>query len=96
MERTHIPVAGQDVTTTVTRVYPQLEGSSTVQMHIGSHQSAGDGVRWSKPNDFNSASDRKIDSRATGELMAIRLDGKASDNFNFTGFDAEYVTAGKR
>ena len=96
VERTHMPVAGHDVTTTITRIYPQLEGSSTVQMRVGSHQSASDGVRWAKPNDFDSAADRKIDSRATGELMAIRLDGKASDNFNFTGFDAEYVTAGKR
>jgi hypothetical protein len=63
---------------------------------VGSHQSAGDGVRWSKPNEFNPVTDRKVDSRATGELHAFRVEGKANGNFNFTGFDVEYAAAGKR
>lgn len=96
VERTHVPVAGHDNTTTVTRVYPQVEGSTSLKVSVGSHQAAGDGVRWSKPNDFNPVTDRKVDSRATGELHAFRVEGKASGNFNFTGFDVEYASAGKR
>jgi hypothetical protein len=96
IERTHMPIAGHDICTSATRIYPLLEGSSEVQVSLGSHQSAGDGVRWAQPAVFNPITDRKLDIRTTGELHAYRIDGKARGNWNVTGFDLEFAPAGKR
>jgi hypothetical protein len=96
VERQQMPVAGHDTNTTVTRLYPQVEGSSTVKVSVGSHQHAGDGVAWAKPVDFTASEDRKVDIRSTGELHSFKVEGKAKDNFNLTGFDVEFALAGKR
>jgi hypothetical protein len=96
IERTHMPIAGHDNCTTATRVYPMIEGSSTVNVKLGSHQAAGDGVRWVKPSEFDPTTERKIDTRTTGELHAFRVEGKAKDNWNLTGLDMEISPAGRR
>jgi hypothetical protein len=96
VEREHMPVQGHDNATTVTRIYPQVEGSSEIKVSVGSHQQAGDGVKYKGPAPFRPGIDRKIDMRSTGELHAFKVEGKANSNFNLTGFDVEFEAAGKR
>lgn len=96
IEREHMPVQGHDNATTVTRVYPQVEGSGEIKISVGSHQQAGDGVKYRGPAPFRPGVDRKIDMRSTGELHAFKVEGKANSNFNLTGFDVEFAVAGKR
>lgn len=96
IERTDIPVGGHDNVTTITRVYPHIEGSFPVDIWVGSQQHAGDSVLWKGPVRFNPGKDRKVDIRVTGELHAIRMEAAAEGNFNITGCDVEYSPAGTR
>lgn len=96
IERTGIPVGGHDLTTTITRVYPHIEGNYPVDIYVGSQQHAGDSVLWRGPVTFRPGVDRKVDMRVTGELHAIRMEASAEGNFNITGCDVEYSMAGKR
>ena len=96
IERTDIPVGGHDNVTTITKVYPQIEGTFPVDVYVGSQERAGGTVRWSKPVRFTPGADRKIDVRVTGSLHAIRMEAASEGNFNITGLDVEYMPAGRR
>ena len=94
--RTDLPIGGHEVNTTITRVYPLIEGSSEVEMRFGSQQLAGGGTRWTPWQTFKPGSDRKIDIRTTGELHSYHVRSKDGGFFNLTGFDIEYSMAGQR
>ena len=96
IERTDIPVGGHDNVTTITRVYPHIEGTFPVDVYVGSQERAGGEVRWSKPVRFTPGEDRKVDVRVTGSLHAIRMEAASEGNFNITGLDVEYMPAGRR
>jgi hypothetical protein len=95
--RTDLPVGGHEFNTTVTRVYPLIEGSSEVEMRFGSQQYAGGPVRWAHGwQTFMPGVDRKLDIRTTGELHAYEVRSKNNGFFNLTGFDVEFSMAGSR
>ena len=97
VERTHMPIVGHEDVTTITRIYPQIEGKTPVKVSVGSHHYAGDGARWAgEKRDFTPATDRKIDVRTTGELHSWRIEGPANGNFNISGLDVEWQPAGGR
>jgi hypothetical protein len=96
IERESMPIVGHEDTTTITRVYPQVEGNTAVTISLGSQQYAGGGSTWKKSVDFDPQTDRKIDIRTTGELHSYRMEGPANGNFNITGFDVEFQPAGGR
>ena len=96
IERESMPIVGHEDVTTVTRIYPQVEGNTPVTISLGSHQYAGGGSTWKSSVEFDPRNDRKVDIRTTGELHSYRMEGPASGNFNITGFDAEFHPAGGR
>ena len=97
IERTHLPIVGHDDVSTVTRLYPQVEGKTPIKMSVGSHHYAGDAARWAgDKRDFSPATQRKIDVRTTGELHSWRAEGPANGNFNISGVDVEWSPSGTR
>ena len=94
--RTDLPIGGHEVNTTITRVYPHVEGSAELEFRFGSQQFAGGPVRWvSGSRNFTPGKDRKIDVRTTGELHAFEVRSKEGF-FKLTGMDIEYSMAGAR
>lgn len=81
---------------TITRVYPHIQGSGTLTIEIGSHDFANSAVRWKPPIIFNPSTDRKIDVRSTGELHAYRLTSIGNNSFAFNGLTFEYEDNGVR
>jgi hypothetical protein len=97
ISRTDLPIGGHEVNTTVTRVYPMIEGTAEVEMRFGSQQMAGGPVRWAGGwQRFDPNTDRKLDIRTTGELHAFEVRAVDAGFFNLTGFDIEYSLAGTR
>jgi hypothetical protein len=96
IERVGMPTNGHDNNTTVTRLYPHVEGSSSITVKIGSQQKAGSYVDWKSSRDFTPSLQRKVDVKSTGELHCLRIDMPADGNVTFTGLDIEATPAGKR
>ena len=96
IERTDIPVGGHENVTTITRVYPQVEGNFPINVWVGGQDRAGGDVRWNGPVEFVPGKTRKIDIKVTGALHAIKMEAAAEGNFNITGLDVEYMPAGRR
>jgi hypothetical protein len=94
--RTDLPIGGHEVNTTITRVYPHVEGTAELEFRFGSQQFAGGPVKWvSGSRAFTPGKDRKIDVRTTGELHAFEVRSK-DGFFKLTGIDIEYSMAGSR
>jgi hypothetical protein len=94
--RSDLPIGGHEANTTITRVYPQVEGTSTLEFKFGSQQYAGGPIAWAGgPREFTPGQDRKIDIRTTGELHAFEVRSK-DGFFKLTGMDIEFQPAGGR
>jgi len=97
VSRTDMPIAGHEANTTITRVFPMIEGTDECEMRFGSQQYAGGPVKWAGGwRVFHPGRDRKIDIRTTGELHAYEVRAKGNGFFKLTGFDVEYAPAGGR
>ena len=96
VERVSMPMQGHEDVTMLSRIYPQVEGNTPVDISVGSHHYAGDGAKWKKPVTFDPKADRKVDIRTTGELHAFRVEGPTDGNFNLSGLDIEFQPGGSR
>jgi len=96
IERTDFPLEGFDNVTTITRIYPHIEGTNPVQIQVGSQDKAGGAVSWKPVATFTPGKGRKIDIRSTGSLHAWRIQSIGEGNWGFSGMDIEYEFAGKR
>jgi hypothetical protein len=102
-EKTNWALDGQLQVKTITRVYPKVSAIpttpvafGTAYLFVGAHDFNGSAIRWNDPILFNPLTDRKIDVRATGELLAIRFEFQGYDEVEFYGYDVEYTLNGVR
>ena len=97
IRRTDLPIGGHEVNTTITRIYPLIEGTSEVYIKVGSQQHAGGPIRWAGDyRRFIPGRDRKIDVRTTGECHCYEIKSESGSFFNLTGMDIEFHPAGVR
>ena len=97
IRRTDLPIAGHEGNTTITRIYPLVEGTAPIQIRVGSQQQAGGPVKWAGGyRTFIPGTDRKIDVRTTGEVHAYEIKSEGGSFFNLTGMDIEFSMAGRR
>ena len=96
IERTDFPLEGHNTVTTISRIYPHIEGTEPVEIQFGSQQLAGGPIRWKPARVFTPGVDRKIDLRTTGELHAWRIQSLGTGNWKMSGMDIEYAVVGKR
>lgn len=96
IERTNFALGGLRQTVQVSRVYPKLEGSGKVRVTLGAQDYPDSPVRWKPAQIFDINTDRKLDIRVTGELLAYRIESVSSSGFRLSGLDFEYALAGER
>ena len=96
IERTDFPLEGHRQVTTITRLYPHIEGAGSLNISVGSQDYAGAPIRWSPPTEFTPGVDRKIDVRTTGELHCWRMESIGTISFDFSGMDIEFAKNGLR
>jgi hypothetical protein len=100
-EKTNWALGGQIDVKTLTRIYPHLTVidnglPAEALLFIGAHDFNNSTVRWNDAIIFNPMTDRKIDVRVTGELLAIRFEFRGYEEVVFYGFNAEYTKNGVR
>lgn len=96
IERTDFPLEGHRQVTTITRLYPHIEGAGMLEIQVGSQDYAGAPIRWQPTQRFTPGVDRKLDVRTTGELHCWRLLSVGTISFDFSGMDVEYSRSGLR
>jgi hypothetical protein len=96
LERTGAVFGDQRAVTSIVRAYPHMQGTSPVNIQLGSQEAVGQGVNWSEPVLFTPNTDRKVDIRTTGKLHGWRLESTDAIDFTFFGMDVEYVNNGVR
>ena len=97
LQRYDMPIGGHETNTTITRVYPLIEGTAPVEIRVGSAQRAGGPIRWAGDfRVFTPGVDRKLDIRTTGETHAFEIRSAGRAFFDMTGMDIEYSMAGAR
>lgn len=96
IERTDFQIEGLKSVTTITRVYPKIDSSGSVNITIGSQDYPGSPVRWKLPVKFTPNKDRRINVRATGSLHCWRIESIDAAPFTFSGMQIEYTNAGTR
>jgi hypothetical protein len=96
IERINFPLEGHEKVTTITRVYPHIEGKNPVKIQFGSQDSAYSDIRWKPAVVFTPGKDRKIDVRTTGELHCWRIESIDQGRFNMSGMTIEYQMSGAR
>lgn len=105
IERTGIDldeIRNQSTTSTHIRsITPQIVGSSTVDVQVGSQRSPGDGVSWGdiKTLDLANGAKYKIDTRKTGRYLAYRIGtwtGTArTGGWELAGMDIDVMDGGR-
>lgn len=96
IERTNFPLIDDRQVTTITRVYPHVDGQRPITIEFGSHDYPGSPIRWKPAIIFNPLTDRKIDIRTTGELHAWRYTQVAKSETSLSGMSIEFERAGLR
>ena len=96
IERTNFPLGGQRQVTTITRVYPHIDGEVPVLIQFGSQDYNDAPVRWKPAVEFNPLTDRKLDLRTTGELHCWKISSIGQNRLSMSGMTIEYVPAGFR
>ena len=96
IERTNYAIGGLRQTVHVSRIFPKLEGGGTVKITLGAQDYPNSPVRWKPSQIFDINTDRKLDIRVTGELLAYRIESASSSGFRLSGIDFEYALAGER
>lgn len=97
--REGFPIGDLGAVTTITRVYPKMQGDAKVWISIGAQDYPGSPIRWKPAVLFDSNFDRKIDVRSTGELHCFKVESFDNTNeqtWELSGWDVEYVYAGAR
>jgi hypothetical protein len=96
IERIAFPLISDRQVTTITRVYPHIEGPGLVDVQFGSHDYPDSPVRWKPAVRFDPNTQRKVDIRTTGELHAWRFDSVGKSTFTMSGMTIEFERAGLR
>jgi len=96
IERVGFTIEGIKGVTTITSLYPHIEGAGTVLIELGSQEFQNGPVTWKQGVLFNVATDRKVDIRTTGALHSYRFSNMDDASWELSGFDLDYVHAGLR
>lgn len=94
--REGLKLGQEEMLSTIVRVVPRINSSSTVLIEVGSQDSAEHGVRWKPGVVFDPNTDRKVDIRTTGKYHAWRISSIGDNYFELNGLDILYEYVGKR
>ena len=75
VERTGLQILANGQRVRITRVYPEVRGTAeTVQLAIGTQETANSEIRWGPTFDVNPSEERSFGVNISGRFLAYRLD----------------------
>lgn len=89
LERRGLHAGKTDSVKSISRVFPRIEGTGTVDISIGAELAPGSGVTYNDPVSFTIGTDSKVDCRVRGKYMAIKIEGSAATQFRLSGYSIE-------
>ena len=89
LERVGLSAGRTDAVKSITRVYPRIEGTGTVNISIGSELQPFQGVSYNDPVSFEIGQDSKVDCRVRGRYMAIKIESETASQFDLSGYAVE-------
>jgi hypothetical protein len=95
-ERIGIPVGGADGLVMITEVWPEMVGTATVNISIGSQMSEGETAVWDGPHPFTPGVSKSITPRLTGRFMAFRIESQFDGNWRLGALTYNIQPAGER
>ena len=84
----------------VTRMYPQIDTDNTssylMTFETGASDIPRDAPTYTSTASFNISTDYKIDTRSAGRYLSYKVTMPTLTDFQFSGFDLEVTTTGRR
>lgn len=95
VERTGMPIGGNEDICMVKAIWPKMKGGP-VEFFVGQQMSANDAVTWEGPYTFIPGDQYKINCRVTGRLHSVRIQTESDVDWRLSSYDIEYVRTGGR
>jgi hypothetical protein len=73
----------------IKRILPQMDGTGTVEFSVGTSATPLASVDYIRSANFQLDTDHKVDLRAQGRYLAIKMEMAGSGNFEMTGWDVD-------
>ena len=89
LERRGLHAGRTDAVKSISKVFPRLEGTGTVDISIGSELSPNAGVTYNDPVSFTIGTDNKVDCRVRGRFAAIKIEADTATQFRLSGYTIE-------
>ena len=81
----------------ILRILPQVEGTGTLTVRVGSSDSPQGPVSWKTSKNFNIETDYKVDTRVTGRYLALRLESADVNGYwTIGGLDIDVAEVAER
>ena len=96
IERTNLKFTDDESSNTLNTIYPRIEGNVTLSIQVGAQDFPDGPITWDIAQNFNSATDVKLDVRATGKLHCWRIISNISAQWWLSSMDFVYVSDGIR
>ncbi len=95
LERQTLSLGDPTKVHSVTRVWPRMEGSGSVDIYVGHQMHADQAVTWEGPYAFTPGTDSHIDCRVTGRFHSIRFESTSADSWSLSGYELEVKPRGR-
>ena len=89
LERRGLHAGSTDKVKNISKVFPRIEGTGTVNISIGAEISPWEGINYSDPVAFTIGTDNKIDCRVKGRYAAIKIEADTATLFRLSGYTLE-------
>jgi hypothetical protein len=96
LERIGLHSGRTDAVKSVTKVFPRIEGTGSVNISVGSELQPFQGVSYSDPVTFEIGTDFKVDCRVKGRYIAIKIESSADTQFDLSGMAIEAEVVSER
>jgi len=80
----------------INRIYPNITGNGTVNVYLGTQDIIGGAVTYGAAQPFVIGTDRKIDTRSTARIHAIKFESTGDVDWKLHGYDLELSVIGRR
>jgi len=80
----------------IKRIYPSFSGTGTVNVYLGTQDVIGGTVTYGDAQPFVIGTDRKIDTRSTARIHAIKFESTTDARWKLHGFDLDLDVVGRR
>ena len=89
LERTGLHAGETNMVKSVTKMFPRIEGTGTVQISIGAENEPFSVVTYDGPFTYTIGSDHKIDCRVRGRYIAVKFETTTDTTFKLSGYSLE-------